>query len=64
MRNWQKPSKLSQEDDHKSIIAKIWPIMAEIFFQPFRGPSLIRYHHCLSSYAKLAISKDAISRKF
>ena len=33
-----------------------------IFFQPFRPPSLVRYHTCLSSHAKLAKTNDAITR--
>ena len=45
-------------------VAKIWPILAEIFFQPLRPPSPVRNHACLSSYAKLAKTNDAISRKW
>ena len=48
-------------------MAKIWPILAHIwpkyFFQPLRPPLPVRYHACLSSYAKLAKTNDAISRK-
>jgi hypothetical protein len=48
-------------------VAKIWPILAHIwpkyFFQPLRPPSPVRHHACLPSYAKLAKTNDAISRK-
>ena len=49
-------------------VAKIWPILAHIwpkyFFQPLRPPLPVRYHACLSSYAKLEKTNDAISRKW
>ena len=48
-------------------VAKIWPILAHIwpkyFFQPLRPPSPVIHHACLSSYAKLAKTNDAFSRK-
>jgi hypothetical protein len=55
-------AKLAKTND--AILRKIWPILAEIFFQPFRPPSRVRYHACLSSYAKLAKTDDAILRKW
>ena len=33
------------------------------FFQTLRPPTSVRYHACLSLYAKLAKTNDAISRK-
>ena len=46
-------------------VAKIWPILAHIrlkyFFLPLKSPSPVKHHACLSSYAKLAKSNDAIS---
>ena len=45
-------------------LAYFGPYLPEIFFQPRRPPSPVRYHVCLSSYAKLAKTNDAISRKW
>ena len=49
------------DDGMEPILAHIWP---KYFFLTLRTPSPVRHHACLSSYAKLAKTNDAISTKW